>query len=131
MSIEPWLNCRDIQASIAFYTNVLDFDLRVAPHPEPENFDSRYAMLARDGDVLHLDSHGRENGVFGTQIYVRVSDVDELCSKFVHNGLELSIPDGGTTPVNQTWGMREFGFRDPDGNRITFGQPIDEAINSI
>ena len=27
MAIEPWMNCRDILASIEFYTQVLDFEL--------------------------------------------------------------------------------------------------------
>lgn len=124
MTIEPWMNCRDIQSSIEFYTQVLDFTLVVAPHPDPENFNSRHAVLSREGDNLHLDSHGRENGFFGTQIYIRVTNIDELCRQFLKNGLELTIPTGGTTPVDQTWGMREIGFCDPDGNRISFGQPI-------
>ncbi len=124
MSIEPVLNCRDIQASIDFYTKVLDFGIVVAPDPNPESFDSRYALLSRDGDGLHLSSHGRENAVFGAQVYIRVKNVDELCENFVANGVKLTVPDGGTTPVDQTWGMREIGFRDPDGNKLTFGQPI-------
>lgn len=124
MTIEPWMNCRDILSSIEFYTQVLDFELVVPPHPDPENFDSRHAVLSRKGDILHLDSHGRENGVFGTQIYIRVLNIDDLCRRFIKKGLELSIPSGGTTPVDQTWGMREIGFRDPDGNKISYGQEI-------
>ncbi len=125
MTIEPWMNCRDILASIEFYTQVLDFELAVAPHPDPENFASRHAVLSREGDILHRDSHGRENGVFCTQIYVRVTNIDALCAQFLANGLQLTIPTGGTSPVDQTWGMREIGFRDPDDNRISYGQPID------
>ncbi|MEL6207828.1 MAG: VOC family protein [Pseudomonadota bacterium] len=124
MGIEAWMDCRDIRASVAFYTQVLDFELKVAPHPDPENFDSRHAVLSRDGDILHLDSHARENGAFGTQIYVRVTNVDALCERFVANGLHLTVPKGGTAPVDQTWGMREIAFRDPDGNRLCFGQPL-------
>ena len=118
------MNCRDILASVRFYTEVLDFELVVAPHPDPTHFDSRHAVLVRDGAVLHLDSHGREQGVFGTQIYVRVTNVDALCARFVAAGLSLNIPAGGAEPVDQTWGMREIGFRDPDGNRLTYGQPL-------
>lgn len=124
MTIEPWINCRNILNSVEFYTQVLDFELEVAPHPNPQNFNSRHAVLSRDGDVLHLDSHAQDRGVFGTQIYVRVLNVDALCKGFVANGVELTAPAGETTPVNQTWGMREIGLRDPDGNMISFGQPI-------
>lgn len=122
MPIEPFLDCRDVAASVNFYTTVLDFDLVKAPDPYPQQFGSRYAMVSRDGDMLHLSSHRREDGAFGASIYVRVDNVDALCAQFIKNGIKLSVPDGGTTPVNQTWGMREIGFRDPDGNRLTFGQ---------
>ena len=74
--------------------------------------------------MLHLSSHRTENGAFGASIYVRVGNVDEVCERFIKNGISLSVPDGGETPVNQTWGMREIGFRDPDGNKLTFGQTI-------
>ena len=124
MTIEPWMNCRDITASIEFYTKVLDFELIVAPHPDPENFDSRHAVLSRDGDIVHLDSHGRENAVFGTQIYIRVANIDELCERFIAKGLKLTVPENGSAPVDQTWGMREIGFNDPDGNRVSYGQEI-------
>lgn len=124
MAIEPCLNCRDILGSVEFYTQVLDFELAVAPDPDPEQFGSRYAALSRSGDILHLSSHARESGVFGAEIYVRVENVDVLCERFIANGIELTVPSGGTCPVDQTWGMREIGFRDPDGNKITFGQPL-------
>ena len=122
--IEPSLDCRDVAVSVEFYTKVLDFDLVVAPDPDPQQFGSRYAAVSRDGDILHLSSHRQENGAFGASIYVRVTNVDELCESFIENGISLSVPDGGKTPVNQTWGMREIGFRDPDGNKLTFGQAI-------
>lgn len=124
MPIEPFLDCRDVAASVDFYTKVLDFDLVVAPDPDPQRFGSRYAAVSRGGDILHLSSHSREDGAFGASIYVKVDNVDELCARFIQNGVSLSVPDGGNTPVNQTWGMREIGLRDPDGNRLTFGQTI-------
>lgn len=31
-------------------------------------------------------------------------------------------------PVNQTWGMREFYVRDPDGNTLRFGSPAPQAV---
>jgi predicted enzyme related to lactoylglutathione lyase len=107
-----------------FYTEVLDFTARVAPHPDPAHFMSGYAALERDGSIMHLSSHGADTAVFGTLVYVRVPNVDELCARFVANGVTLTNPIGGTEPVDQTWGMREIGFKDPDGNSLTFGQPL-------
>jgi len=124
VTIEPFLDCRDILASIDFYTKTLDFELVAVPNPDPEQFDSRYAAVSRDGEILHLSSHGRENGAFGAAIYVRVDNVDEICELYTSNGVTLTVPTGGSSPVDQTWGMREIGFRDPDGNKITIGQPL-------
>ncbi|MEO1397384.1 MAG: VOC family protein [Pseudomonadota bacterium] len=123
MTIEPFLDCIDVLASVEFYTKVLDFDLAVAPDPDPERFGSRYAAVSRNGEILHLSSHAREQGAFGAAIYIRVDNVDELCARFLANGVILTVPSGGSSPVDQTWGMREIGFRDPDGNKITYGQP--------
>ncbi|MEO0370264.1 MAG: VOC family protein [Pseudomonadota bacterium] len=125
MPLEPCLHCRDIQASVEFFTQVLDFKMVVVPDPDPTQFTSRYAALSRDGDILHLSSHPRENGAFGAEIYVRVNNVDALCAQFLANGVTLTVPERGRAPVDQTWGMREIGFRDPDGNKITFGQALD------
>ena len=52
MPIEPFLDCRNIGVSVTFYTEVLDFDLVVAPDPDPQQFGSRYAAVSRDGDIL-------------------------------------------------------------------------------
>ena len=124
MSLEPWMNCSDMERAFRFYTEVLDFDVRQAPHPDPEHFMSGYAALERDGSILHLSSHGADTAVYGNLVYVRVTNVDELCARFVGKGVELTIPTGGTEPVDQTWGMREIGFCDPDGNRLVFGQTL-------
>ncbi len=70
-------------------------------------------------------SHARESGAFGAEIYIRVNNVDELCEKYLANGVELTVPSEGSSPIDQTWGMREIGFRDPDGNKITVGQHLD------
>ena len=122
------MNCRDIDASLRFYTEVLDFAVKVAPHPDINQFDGRHAVLGREGDLLHLDCHQflntPETAVFGTQIYIRTAQVDVLCATFIERGLSLDVPSRGNAPVDQTWGMREFGFRDPDGNKISYGEPI-------
>ncbi len=128
MAIEPFVRCGDMPASVAFYTQVLDFDLRIAPDPDPQAFLSRYALLARDGSLLHLSAHAGD-GVFGSVIYVRVDDLDPLFALFVERGLNVDDPNRlpalTMAPVEQSWGMKEFSVRDPDGNRLTFGQSLD------
>ncbi len=127
MAIEPFIRCSDMRASVAFYTGVLDFELRIAPDPDPQAFMSRYALLARDGYLLHLSAHDGD-GVFGSVTYVRVDDLDALYASFVARGLNIANPEClpalTMAPVEQSWGMKEFSVRDPDGNRLTFGQSL-------
>ena len=130
MSLEPTIKCSDIKRSLAFYVDVLDFAVEQAPDPDPESFMSRYAYLQRDGDGMHLSSHAGD-GVFGNLVYVRVDNVDALYTHFVERGSQTTDADDYpalTIPLtDQTWGMREFSVRDPDGNKLTFGQPIEDA----
>lgn len=127
MVLEPWVNCRDMPTSFRFYTEVLGFDVVVAPDPDPASFDSRHATLRGYGGILHLDSHSRD-GPFGHSFYVRTENIDALVKTLLANGLP---PDSTSDhphlrlgPVDQTWGMREITLTDPDGNRITFGEEI-------
>jgi len=120
----------DIKRSLAFYVDVLDFSVVLAPDPDPESFMSRYAYLQRQGDGMHLSSHAGD-GVFGNVVYVRVDNVDALFKQFVERGLQTMDTENFpalTIPLtDQTWGMREFSVRDPDGNKLTFGQPSEGA----
>ena len=123
MAIIPTLRCRNMRASIAFYTGVLDFE-RVGD--EADLADPCFSVLARDGGWLYLSSH-RGDGQFGTAIVVTTDDVDALCRKFRQRGLRTpGNPDAPREvhegPIDQTWGTREFYVDDPDGNTVRFAQ---------
>ena len=124
MPIEPTIKCRDITASVKFYTEVLDFTLVQTPDPDPNSFMSKYAFIIRDGCGVHLSSH-LGDGVFGNVVYVRVDDIDPLYKQFVANGLKTDRPHEYPAirikPVEQSWGMKEFSITDPDGNKLTYG----------
>ncbi len=127
MAIEPTIKCSEILTSLKFYTEILDFIVVQPPGLEPDSFMSKYALLEREGCLVHLSSHDGD-GVFGNVIYVRVNDIDPLYSQFVNNGLNTQTsnqyPSLRIPPVEQTWGMKEFSVTDPDGNKITFGHQI-------
>ena len=127
MAIEPFIKCSDISTSLEFYSGILDFVIVQPPDPDPASFMSKYSLLERDGSLIHLSSHNGD-GVFGNVVYVRVSDIDPLYSKFVDNGLNThdsnEYPSLRIPPVEQSWGMKEFSVTDPDGNKITFGHEI-------
>ncbi len=85
---------------------------------------SMYVFLERDGDRVHLSQHAGD-GVFGNVIYIQVKNLDDTYKQFIENGLATKDKGGITMqPVEQTWGMKEFSVKDPDGNKLTFGQNL-------
>ena len=127
MPIQPFVKCSEITELLSFYTEVLDFNVLQAPDHDPTAFMSKYALLERKGDRIHLSSHSGD-GAFGNLFYIPVEDVDIIYNQFIHNGLQTEAEEEKSCvvikPVEQTWGMKEFSVADPDGNRITFGHEI-------
>jgi catechol 2,3-dioxygenase-like lactoylglutathione lyase family enzyme len=123
MAIIPTLRCRRIRASLAFYTEVLDFthvggDGRVD--------DPAFAVLARGGDALILSSHAGD-GAFGQAVVVTTPDVDADFARFRARGLAPAATTAAHSPVHagpldQTWGTREVYVDDPDGHTLRFVQ---------
>lgn len=126
MAIIPTVRCRRMEASIAFYTEVLDF--RCVEGGGDEG-DPSFSILVREGDPLFLSSH-RGDGEFGQVIVVSTDDVDALCRKFRSRGLKTpGNPDAPQMvhegPIDQSWGTREFYVDDPDGNTVRFTQGLE------
>ena len=127
MTIEPFIKCGDIPTSIAFYTELLDFHVQVAPDPDKNAFMSKHALLRWGDSFVHLSSH-EGDGVFGNVIYVRIDNIEKLYEKVL--SLDINTEEPNNYPAvtikltEQTWGMKEFSVRDPDGNKITFGQQL-------
>jgi catechol 2,3-dioxygenase-like lactoylglutathione lyase family enzyme len=123
MAIIPTVRCRNMRASLAFYTGVLDFE-RVDGDDTLD--DPSFCVLARAGDYIFLSSH-RGDGEFGQAIAVLTDDVDALFRKFRTRGLQTpGNPEAPTMvhegPIDQSWGTREFYVDDPDGNTLRFTQ---------
>lgn len=115
-AVQPVLPVRDIAAALAFYIERLGFrflfgDSSGAP---------AYAGVGRDGIELHLQWQAAEafadgSAALGNLRFV-VDDPDALLTEFYASGAvrsEVAVRD-------TAWGTREFGFRDPDGNGLTF-----------
>jgi catechol 2,3-dioxygenase-like lactoylglutathione lyase family enzyme len=125
MAIIPTVRCRRMEASLAFYTKVLDFEC-VDGGNDPR--DPACSVLMREGFPLFLSSHGGD-GEFGQAIVVSTDDVDALFRKFRTRGLETpGDPDAPQAvhegPLDQSWGTREFYVDDPDGNTLRFTQGL-------
>jgi catechol 2,3-dioxygenase-like lactoylglutathione lyase family enzyme len=119
MAIIPTVRCRDLKASLGFYTKVLDF----TNVSGDDALASGFAILTRAGDHLFL-STGSGDGEFGQAIVVMTEDIDALFTKFLSRGLVRPERDSPVHrgPVDQTWGTREFYVDDPDGNTLRFTQ---------
>lgn len=117
MNIIPIIKCTDIDKSISFYTQVLDFEVL-----NPDE-DFPYRLLVRES--ARLDISSLDGGIVSC-VYIEVENVDDLFKKFVQRGLDISEDKSGVHggPIDQTWGMREFYVEDPDLNTLRFGQEI-------
>ena len=121
MTLVPTVRCRNIAEAVAFYTGVLDFE-HVGTWPETGH--PAFAIVTRDGDELHLSSHGGD-GVYGQAVAVLVDDVETLFRAFVARGLDTSAKPQSPVhqaPLIQSWGTREFYADDPSGNTLRFIQ---------
>jgi catechol 2,3-dioxygenase-like lactoylglutathione lyase family enzyme len=125
----PALPTGDLARAAAFYRDALGFTVR---HQETE-----FAVLVREEVELHLwlaaDASwrsrtgaspvcsGAESFLAGTaSCRVRVTGVAALYAQLeplgvVHPNGRLEVKD---------WGDREFAVRDPDGNLMTFFEPV-------
>jgi len=63
---------------------------------------------------LHLQSYKQEQTGM-TDAFLWLADVDRLHEELNERGAVIQRP-----PTNQTWGTRETGIRDPDGNVLVF-----------
>jgi len=130
MSVIPVIRCRHLRQSLAFYTNVLDFQcIEHAGDADPS-----FSTLMRCGSLLLLSSHGGD-GAYGQVVVVVTDNVDVVCRRFRERGLKtpgdpyapVEVHEG---PIDQSWGTREFYVNDPDGNTVRFveGFGIDPAL---
>jgi catechol 2,3-dioxygenase-like lactoylglutathione lyase family enzyme len=126
MKIVPVIKSSNLEKSVQFYTQVLDFE-RKWPAYEAQETANGVAHLTKDGAEIQLSRHAGD-GVFGSLNRVFVDNVDERYSTFRQRGLDTSKrPESPihTAPVNQTWGLREFSVTDPDGNGLCFCASIE------
>lgn len=125
MKIVPVIKSSDLERSVRFYTEVLDFEWKRPDDKEGEKANG-VAHLVKDGAELLLSRHAGD-GVFGSINRVFVDDVDERYATFGARGLDTTLrPESPihSAPVDQSWGLREFAVTDPDGNGLCFCTPV-------
>jgi catechol 2,3-dioxygenase-like lactoylglutathione lyase family enzyme len=117
MKIVPLFKCRNIKDAIAFYTGILDFELKYPGAPTDWVVDLINGEAELQLTVMESDR------LFGSVANVWVDDTDHLFKKYLSRGLDVSDKECSPVhqgPTNQTWGTREFYVTDCDGNTLRF-----------
>lgn len=119
MTIVP---VRDVRASIAFYADILGFETRFLAD------DGDFAMVMSGPSFgLQLlacdDPEALKATANNIAVYFHVKDLDQL-----YDGMKTKLeclPEGRLRPpFDQSYGMREFHVKDPDGCLLFFGEEI-------
>ena len=112
--MELRLKVRDLEKTMAFYTEVLGFtvDSTWGPEGEPEG-----CILDRGDATLLFHEDGDGDPAMNGVIVLNVDDVMELYAEI---GDEATVLWG---PEVYDYGLREFAIEDPDGYRIALCEP--------
>jgi glyoxylase I family protein len=124
-SITPLLQVFDMHKSVAFYRDILGFEVVDKYEPDGHFY---WAML-RDGDAALMlnakyeDEHRpsepvRVAGHNDLTLYFGCPDVDGAYTELRGNGCEVKEPE--TT----YYGMRQLTVKDPDGFELCFQQRV-------
>jgi catechol 2,3-dioxygenase-like lactoylglutathione lyase family enzyme len=124
MKMIPIFRCSSMKKSIAFYTGVLDFEMK-EPGASPDD----WVVALKNGEAELILTSLEGDQKMGIAANVLVSDIDNLFKKYVKRGLDTSNKEESPVhqgPIDQSWGNREFYVTDSDGNTLRFLQPMNE-----
>ena len=131
VQLRPMLDAADLDATIAFYTDVLGFSVtnRMEGWVNLLRDDVRIMFnqlhthdhddAGHDGADVHGHDHPHEPTMTGS-LYLDVDDVDALAAELGARDATLLFG-----PATQPHGMREIGVLDPNGYVLIFGTPVD------
>ena len=119
IQVTPFMIVEDINRAVNFFTDILGFETLVRY--------SDYAYVHRETAGFRIwEQTGKNAAPPGTRrfaYYIDVRDVDQIHAELKPK-LD-TLPTGDVYgPVNQSYGQRELLVLAPDGNILTFGQPI-------
>jgi len=121
-AISPSFIVSDVDQTIAFYRDMLGFEVRFQ---EPAQ-DPFFAIIGRDGAQIFIKA---ERGIspvpnstrhphLRLDAFVYAADPDAVAADFAARGASFSVPLMDTHD-----GLRGFEIRDPDGYVLFFGRP--------
>lgn len=114
--ITPFLHVPDLQQALAFFCDVLTFELKYR--------EGNYAYIELAGCGLRmLEEPGRRlttDGKARVAVYIDVADIDALHARLA-SALAALPPDRVEPLMDKPWHQREFQVRMPDGDWLNFG----------
>lgn len=109
----PVLIVSDIDRAVDYYTGI-GFE-------EIFRNDVVYSVLSMDEHIIHLGTK-MGTGAGLSAAVVEMSGVNEYFAFLTRRNVRIH-----REPADQFYGMRDFQVMDPDGNIITFGEPLKDS----
>jgi catechol 2,3-dioxygenase-like lactoylglutathione lyase family enzyme len=117
------LSARDLDETIRFYTEMLEFRLDGTWGPEPDGPATWCSLDYGPAAVMFTQERGgeAEPPSMSGSLYFYPDDVDALHAALVARGATPL-----NAPTDREYGMRDFAVEDPNGYLLMFGQPAGE-----
>jgi catechol 2,3-dioxygenase-like lactoylglutathione lyase family enzyme len=133
----PELSVTDIQNSLHFYTNILNFKI------EYERKEDKFAFLQMENVQLMIQEINFENNKWqvdtlkyplgnGINFQIDVTNIDEIYNRLRENKYDIFVQmeEHWYRKDNVLMGCREFLVQDPNGYVLRFSQDLeDKEIN--
>jgi catechol 2,3-dioxygenase-like lactoylglutathione lyase family enzyme len=125
--------CTDLEAALAFYTGLLGFEVHDDVQMGPEmrwltvgapGSSHELLLAAVDHHIPPADRQAvREQVAKGNlAVFIQVDDLNKTFEALRAAGTEIL-----QEPVDQAYGVRDAGVRDPSGNHLRLSQPLAAA----
>lgn len=112
-SISPIFSVDDVPQALAFYRDVLAFEIGWTWGEPPT-----YASVCRDRVELNLGLPANGEALSPSSAYIALTNIDNYYEGIVAHGVTVTVPIG-----DRPYGMRDFTIADPSGNKLSFGEP--------
>jgi catechol 2,3-dioxygenase-like lactoylglutathione lyase family enzyme len=123
-SLEPRLHIADFTRSVAFYRDVLGFEvLSTFPEEKPS-----FALLARDGVGLQIGGINTTKASANPPTVTLYFDVTDALALHERLKAQVKIEWG---PDVFFYHRREFALRDPDGHLIIISEETDDPVTLV
>jgi catechol 2,3-dioxygenase-like lactoylglutathione lyase family enzyme len=115
----PYFPVTDVAAAGKYYSESLGFKLEYSAGEPPEfavySRSNCPVMLRRVPVGTTIQPNEAQGGTW--DVFYWVEDVDGLYAELDGKGVDVVY-----TPINQSYGIREFAIRDPNGYVLGFGE---------